>query len=282
MFCHICMTKQNSIYYRGMTEENILIQSGLSADQALIYQSLLEKGAQKAGELSKWTGVKRGLVYKTLEQLEHLGLVQKKGGTGTVTTYSPSHPDRLIDMLESQEKNIQLAKETVSANLGTFLSQFNLFQEKPGVQFFEGIKGLERLWSDIISEKKDIFLIQSPADRNHPEVDDKILKQIQKQVTNNIHTKAITPIVEDTFHWVKEFDEKHFVERQVVPIEVFNIPAQIILYGKQKVGITSFGETMITTIIDDYATYTTFLIIFNFIWNTAKEKHPLHEQKQPN
>jgi sugar-specific transcriptional regulator TrmB len=259
-----------------MTQENILIQSGLSIEQSVIYQSLLEKGAQKAGELSKWTGIKRGLIYKSLEQLEHLGLVQKKGGPGTVATYSPSHPNRLIDILENQEKNIQLAKETVSANLGTFLSQFNLFQEKPGVQFFEGVKGLERLWNDIISEKTDIYLIQSPDDRHHQKIGDKISKQIEKQVKNNIHTKAITPIVEDTFQWVKEFDKKNLVNRQVIPLEIFNIPAQIILYGKQKVGITSFGETIITTIIDDVFTYQTFLIIFNFIWDSAKEKYPLH------
>jgi sugar-specific transcriptional regulator TrmB len=258
-----------------MTAEDILIQAGLSTEQAHVYQALLERGPMKAGDLSKWTGVKRGLVYKVLEQLELLGLIQKKGGSGTVTTYSPSHPGRLVDMLESQEKNIQISKETVTSNMGLLLSEFNLNQDKPNVQFFEGIKGLERLWADIISEKTDILLFQSPNDRHHPQVGEKIIKQINKQVANNIHTRAITPIVEDTFEWVEHMDVANLVSRQVIPLEQFNIPAQIILYGTDKVAVTSFGDTIITTITEDTVTYHAFEIIFNFIWNIAQEKYPI-------
>ncbi len=44
-----------------MNEDQILMQAGLSEEQALTYQALLEKGPQKASDISRWTGGKRGL-----------------------------------------------------------------------------------------------------------------------------------------------------------------------------------------------------------------------------
>jgi len=72
-----------------MQEENILIQAGLSEEQAQIYQALLERGPQRASDLTKWVGLKRGLVYKVLEQLENIGLALKSEGKGTVAVFFP-------------------------------------------------------------------------------------------------------------------------------------------------------------------------------------------------
>ena len=101
-----------------MKEENILIQAGLSEEQALTYQSLLEKGPLKASDLSKWTGIKRGLIYKVLEQLENIGLVYKQDKTGTVAIFSPSHPSSLLLNIERKEKEMALTKEILVTSIG--------------------------------------------------------------------------------------------------------------------------------------------------------------------
>lgn len=140
-----------------MQPETLLIQAGLSEEQATIYQALLDKGPQKAGALAHWSGIKRGMVYKSLEQLEAKALVAKKGGNGSVAVYTPSHPSRLLDMLELQEKELVLAKESVAANLGTFLSQFNLQNNKPTVQFFEGLAGVKKTLDDSLHARGPIY-----------------------------------------------------------------------------------------------------------------------------
>jgi sugar-specific transcriptional regulator TrmB len=63
-----------------INEENILIQAGLSEDQAQVYDYLLDKGPQKASSISSWTGVKRGLTYKILEQTRDNGPCGEKRG----------------------------------------------------------------------------------------------------------------------------------------------------------------------------------------------------------
>lgn len=258
-----------------MQSESILIQAGLSEEQATVYQALLEKGPQKAGPLSSWTGIKRGLVYKVLEQLEHLRLVSKKGGEGSVTVYSPNHPSELLSMMESREREASMARETVAANLGAFLSQFNLNQGKPRVEFIEGIRGLEKVWSDIIAEKTELLLIQSPNDRNHPDVGSKIGRQIEKQVAAGVSTRAITPIVEDTINWIQNHDAGNLVTRHVVSETDLVLPAQIVIYGNQKAAITSFETTMITTLIDDPAIHATLKNLFEYIWRMSG---PAHEE----
>ena len=255
-----------------ITEENILIEAGLSEEQALIYNALLEKGPQKASVLAKWTGIKRSLVYKVLEQLEGMLLISKKGGSGSVAVFFPEHPSQILRFIEQKEKAIALSRETVAVSLGAFVSKYNLLSDKPNIQFYEGKKGIQSLYANILASNKDIFLIQSPHDREHPEIGDLISEQIKKQVHLNIKTKAITPLVDDTKLFVEQYDAKNLVERRIIKKEDFSAPAQIMIFGN-KIGITSFDENMITTIIENEAISKTFIAMFDFIWKKQEKEH---------
>ena len=134
-----------------MQEENILIQAGLSEEQALAYQSLLDKGPQRASDLAKWTGIKRGLIYKVLEQLESMGLVSKQGGLGTVAVFSPAHPSLLLSNIEKKEKEIALNKEMLMSSIGALSSKYNLIIGKPNVQFFEGKEGIIKIYEQALN-----------------------------------------------------------------------------------------------------------------------------------
>src|SRR3989338_3023294 len=138
-------------------EENIIIEAGLSEEQALVYQSLLEGGPQKASPLSSWTGIKRGLIYKILEQLENMGLVEKRGGAGTVAVFSPNHPSLLLEKIERDKKNLELSKEMVQAGLGNLTSKYNLIAGKPNVRFFEGKEGIVNVVRDSYGSKTEIL-----------------------------------------------------------------------------------------------------------------------------
>lgn len=139
------------------TDEKILIEAGLSEEQAITYQALLERGPQKASNIAKWTGIDRSLTYKILEQLEAMGLVSKKGGAGTVNTFSANHPNLLLDKLEADKKRLDLATETVRFGLNGFISQFNLLSGKPNVQFYEGREGVKKVLEDSLQTKDTVL-----------------------------------------------------------------------------------------------------------------------------
>ena len=60
---------------RATTE--MLMQVGLTKDQAALYAALLAKGPQTAREATKAAGVNRTLGYAVLAQLQEIGLVLK-------------------------------------------------------------------------------------------------------------------------------------------------------------------------------------------------------------
>ena len=140
-------------------DENILKQAGLSEEQAVTYEALLEKGPQKATPLSSWTGIKRGLIYKVLEQLENMGLIEKKGGTGTVAVFYPNHPSVLLDKMERDKKNLELTKGVVSFGIGNLASKYNLLAGKPNIRFFEGKEGVANVLRDSFTSKTEILTL---------------------------------------------------------------------------------------------------------------------------
>ena len=78
--------------------EEILIKSGLTRDQAKIYEVLLKNGVLPASKISLKAGLKRGLGYKIIEQLVVLGLVEKIDKK--VALFAPNHPSKIKELLK--------------------------------------------------------------------------------------------------------------------------------------------------------------------------------------
>lgn len=253
-------------------ETNILISLGLTEDEATIYTVLIEGGFMPVSTVSKRANIGRPLTYKILDDLIKKGIVEKKDTGSKIALFAPIHPRELEKLLDDKKKEIENTKKALEESLGPMISKYNLFIGKPNVQFFEGKEGLMKMYDDINAEKNDILLIQSPFDSEISEIDDIVQKQIKKQVTNNIHTKAITPQISTTKEWVENKDIQNLVTRCIIPEKIFDIPAQIIIYGN-KIGISSVKNPFITTIIEDKSINDTFRIMFDYIWEISQEKH---------
>lgn len=248
-----------------MNEENILMQAGLSEEQALIYQSLIEKGPQRATSISQWTGIKRGLTYKVLEQLESMGLVSKQGNTGSVATFSPLHPSLLLHNFERKEKELALTKELLTHSLGALASQFNLMTGKPNVQFYEGTDAIKKITGDLPQNDKEIrqFLDISQALEQFPKdtiihlnarVDKGIAKRmiLPENSSNNEYAKKGTPLTE--FRIVKNMS---------------TFPTAIQIYDHKVSMLTLTQNKRIGLIIEDAEIASTLKIIFDGYWNAV-------------
>jgi sugar-specific transcriptional regulator TrmB len=126
-------------------EKNILQQLGLTENEALIYETLLQNGKQKASQIQKKTPLKRGLVYKNLENLEKKGLVVREDNNQKVSTFTPIHPNVLKGLAEQQVKQAREAQNLLQNELGSLVSMYNLANNKPGVEFCEGLEGVKKV-----------------------------------------------------------------------------------------------------------------------------------------
>ncbi len=256
-----------------ISSENILIEGGLSEDQALVYQSLLERGPQKAKALSSWSGIKRGLTYKILEQLENMGLVNKKGGTGAVTTFSASHPSLLLNKLEKDKKNLELATETVKYGLGNFISQFNLQEGKPNVQFFEGKEGIQKVLEDTLLSTTEVltYVDMEIVEKYFKDVNDAyVLKREKKNIQKRI-LFIDNDFSNSLFQKKYETDPDFFkiTDLKIVKTPINDIEGAIQIY-ENKIGIiTVSNDNLISIIIEDARISKLFKSMFEAIYSVA-------------
>ena len=252
------------------TDEKILIEAGLSEEQSAIYSALLDKGPLKAGAISAWTGLKRGLIYKVLDQLENMGLISKKGGEGTVTVFSPNHPSKLAEIIEQKEKSFALAKETVLFSLGQLSSKFNLLSGKPNVQFYEGKEGVEKVLEDTLHSKDEIltYVDMEIVEKHFKDINDKYVEkrsklEIKKRllVVNNNFTNEL-------FHkWHKEKTNFFSVtDLKMVKTPIEEVEGAIQIY-ENKIGIiTISNENLISIIIEDIRINKLFKSMFEALY----------------
>lgn len=251
--------------------ESALRQLGLSSEEASIYAFLVLHGPRHASRIAQKTGVGRTLVYKILEKLEKDGLVRKDEPPGEVAKFTPEHPSRLRKLLEEKEREAEQTKISFESVIGKLTSDFNAHSGMPGIRIFTELQGLQRLYDDVIREKKDILLIRSPNDDAVPELKDMVRRQIIRQVASGIRARVIYPLMVDTLKRMKT-DEERLIDRRIVPLEKLSAPSQIIIYGK-KVGITSYSFPLTTTVIENPEISETFRELFEYLWRSSKKEH---------
>lgn len=260
------------------TDEKILIEAGLSEEQSAIYSALLDKGPLKVGAISSWTGIKRGLIYKVLDQLKNMGLVTEKGGEGTVAVFSPNHPSRLTEIMEQKEKSLTLAKETVSLALGILSSKFNLLSGKPNVQFYEGKEGIEKVLEDTLNSKDEILTYADV------EIIEKYFKDINEKYVlkrEKLNIKKRVLVIEN------DFSKKFFTELlnknpeyfsvtdlKIVKTKINQVEGAIQIY-ENKVGIiTISNENLISVIIEDERINKLFKSMFEGLYSISEVFKP--------
>src|SRR3989337_3585422 len=90
--------------------EQQFLQIGLDKEQAVIYEIMLKNGSLPAGKIAGKSPFKRGLVYKILDQLIDLNLIEKDQKPGKPAKFSPLHPLKIKEMVKIQEQKYKDAQ----------------------------------------------------------------------------------------------------------------------------------------------------------------------------
>lgn len=130
---------------------------GLSKEQAIVYLCLLERGFIKAGKIPEYTGIKRGLAYKVLDQLIELGLVKKHGDDSSVARYAPLSPEHLERFVNDKLAIAKQHQDILDGIYGNLKSQFNLLSGRPSVQYFEGEDEVRKMLLDSLETTGTIY-----------------------------------------------------------------------------------------------------------------------------
>lgn len=248
--------------------EQQLEQSGLTKNQALVYEALLKAGKVPARSLLSATPLKRGLLYKTLDELALLGIIAKKDDPGKVAVFEPAHPSKLKEIAEAKEKQAQNAQIALDGILGQLSSDYNLAAGKPSIKFYEGIDGFRQITEDSLRAKTEIYsFVDNEAVNKY--IGKENQEYIKRRKRLGIKKKMIgidTPFIREH---AKVFDPE-ISEIRLVDIPPFPFETVMQIYDDKISYLTLKPSLMVGIIIQDEYITRMHRHFFEYIWRNAK------------
>lgn len=134
-----------------MENTNLLLKLGFNSEEALIYETLLERGQLNVLGLSKYTGLHRPALYRHLPRLLNKDIVTEVK-RGKRVEYIAASPNKLEPLVERTKKSL----DNIVSLLNTKHSKKNIV---PHIEVFYGKDGVSRVFMDIVTtlDKGEMF-----------------------------------------------------------------------------------------------------------------------------
>ena len=237
--------------------QKFLEEVGLTAMEAKVYLSLLEKGSCRAGEISRHTGIHRRSVYDAMERLIEKGLASYIK-TNNRRYFEAANPERMLELLKEKEDNIR----QILPELG-LLRKFS--DEKKEVLFFRGKQAIKTVFDDQIKEGKEVLLFGDAVNVN--EVVKYYFPHFDKErIKRKIRVKLL-------------FDESARKDSYLAKIPLADIrfvkkgnkePVSINIYSS-KVSIIIWDENPKAILISEPSLAECLRSYFDFMWKLASK-----------
>jgi len=247
-------------------KKNIFLRAGLTPTQALILEYLYTKKEDKASNISKAIKKSRAIVYKDLDELASLKIIEKFDKANQVSIFRIGHPSYMEKYFDKEADKLKKDKELFNSYLPDMVSAYNLMSNKPGVRYYEGMEGVKKVINDTFTATETIY---SYADI---ETINKYLKDINKEYTKkrdtrNLKKKIIfsdTPYTRDT---LKNYHTKTTESRIIQDLSNFYTVVQI--YDNKISYVTISDDVKIGIIIENTEIYKTNRVLFEAAWENA-------------
>lgn len=242
---------------------------GLTKKEADLYELLLQLGETPANEIIKQLKLKRATAYKTLYSLEKKGLVTKKD-IGNIINFRPEAPTKLLSLAEKQYDQLERAKDDLTRVLPELNSSYIISVEKPVVQTFEGVKGIQEVFKDIYAKKDEPVygcVDLEIADKALPEYVTKQLIPIR--IKNKLEAKSFIADSNQAKKVAKK-DAEQLRQSVLLDKKDYPLPAEIDVYD-DKVAMLSFANGQFAGILVQNKDIATSL---KSIFKLAFEKKP--------
>lgn len=243
------------------TLEQQIIDVGLTPQQTKVYLACLELGSGYASSIARRAGLARVNCYYALNQLRALGLVSATK-RNEVLVFVPENPKKIVNIAS---RKLQAAEKL----LPDLLAITNSLAYKPIIRFYEGREGVQTIYDDILTAKKEVlgYTNLKAAAELYPEF---LKNHCAEKVRRKIKTRIISSNSKigskfpETF-FPKNFDRNLLEIFFVNPVE-FDFLNEIAIYNN-KTAIISLDRREIFGILIESTTYTqTQKAIYNLAW----------------
>jgi sugar-specific transcriptional regulator TrmB len=251
--------------------KNVFQKVGLGEKEVSVMLSLLSGGPMLASEVATAAKLNRTTTYGLLKDLSAQGLVTSITKKGKATRYQSIAPEMLPGFIERRQDELAAGKK----ELEEVIPQINLLRNKgrvlPKVQYFEGRRGVEQAYEDMIEHNKSkmIYALTGLEGALTGGLDQKFQDYfINKRMGRGIKADYIVPETEIGKKGTLDDAKKGRVAK-FIPAK-FDFRTEICVYDN-RVSILSYSlEHPIALIIEDETIAHAIKQIFNYVWSVAK------------
>lgn len=254
-----------------------LEELGLSENDAKVYLTLLRLWSGVVGTIAKECDIPRATTYQILDRLIDDGLVLRID-KWNVMTYFPEEPERLVQNIKKESKNLEKKKDLATMLLPHLESLKNPYKQKPKVTYFEWIDWYKELLNKALTTAKSKIrmITNSKYIKNniedsckHEELavfEDKIFEK--ERIEKKIELKLITT---ETDKWTeyKNNDKILLRDTRFLPDNFWDTETMII-FGNSTILVTD-NFPIIWVHIEEEQTATMMKNIFTFIRDASKK-----------
>src|SRR3989344_6737246 len=134
---------------------NFLDSLGLEAEEVIVYLKILELNLTTPLKVSKLTGVNRTKVYRIIEKLARMGIleivIEERG-----TMVRPANLNQLESLIRDKEIQVNFLKQSFHAVANIFNSMYASAQPETKVIFYLGSEGIKQMvWNVVTGTKKE-------------------------------------------------------------------------------------------------------------------------------
>jgi DNA-binding transcriptional regulator GbsR (MarR family) len=142
--------------------ESYLLEAGFSATEVLVLKRLLEGEAMTLRELAAKTGKSTGVLDQATKKLSDKNIVVKESinGSPKCTLSSLDAIRQWMDKDMNQKKDVLHRKKQ---DFDAFIATVEHEKDRPEMQYFEGLKGLEQAFTKLLDMKSAEWLHFVPA-----------------------------------------------------------------------------------------------------------------------
>lgn len=137
-------------------DKNILSELGLSKNEIEAYLKLLELNSSTAIKVAKEAKLYKSNAYNALDRLARKGIVTYFYKNG-FRYYQAVDPDQILNLLKEKEVKLQrIIPELKMIQFGA--------KNPTEVSIYEGVIGTRNVWTDLIANTKELYLLGAPKD----------------------------------------------------------------------------------------------------------------------
>lgn len=245
-----------------MQPEEALKSIGLSDKEVKVYLSCLKLGSATVNQISKEAGTFRTYTYDILKSLAEDGMVhhivkEKK------QFFEPSAPERIVEILREKEDKIKEVLPELK-NMNKSLT------EKPSIEFYEGLAGVNLLHDLILCEvPKEIRVFGNPE--QHSEIMKFYLPRfVRTRIKKKIKARVIIKDSKMGREWMKGKEKKELRETRFFSLQPKEFPAVTYMWNN-KIAYFTVEKKIIAILIKNEGLAKSHRVIFENLWETAKK-----------